>query len=94
MSERAIALAFFRHIKLDKSAKRIFAFLSLNFCFMCVHSDSSNITVSIAGLIICLSNPNTMMVVVVVMILMMVMMLLMMMMVVVVVSGGGEWWWW
>ncbi len=55
MSERAIALAFFRHIKLDKSAKRIFAFLSLNFCFMCVHSDSSNITVSIAGLIICLS---------------------------------------
>jgi hypothetical protein len=37
MNERAVALAFFRHIKRDKSAKRIFAFLGLNFCFMLVH---------------------------------------------------------
>ncbi len=36
MSDRAVAMAFFRHIKRDKSAKRIFAFLSLNFCFMSV----------------------------------------------------------
>jgi hypothetical protein len=34
MNDRAVAAAFLRHIRRDKSAKRIFAFLSLNFCFM------------------------------------------------------------
>ena len=36
MNDRAVAAAFLRHIRRDKSAKRIFAFLSLNFCFMSV----------------------------------------------------------
>jgi Co/Zn/Cd efflux system component len=53
MNERAVALAFFRHIKRDKSAKRIFAFLGLNFCFMLVHDTQSQTTRTIS---ICVSS--------------------------------------